>query len=161
MDTMDDPAETSQERLEQTGYAPLTFPRARRELLPAALEWWHARSGATGARPAFRLSELGTMPDDELLELTPAIVPGCEISVRGGTVWGRAPGSGSPTALLETTSAGLCVFNAMNGRTTLAEIVLAVAAETGWPRPRAFAFARGLFLHLVSLRVCVPAECDG
>jgi hypothetical protein len=158
---MDDRAQATPDRFEQTGYAPLTFPRSRRELLPAALEWWHARSEASGVRPAFRLSELGTMADDELSELTPAIVSGCQISVRDGVVWGRPPGSGAPAALLETTAAGLCAFNAMDGRTTLAEIAHAVAAETGWGRERAFAFTRGLFLHLVRLRVCVPTECDG
>jgi hypothetical protein len=158
---MDDHAERTSDRFEQTGYAPLTFPRSRRELFPAALEWWRARSEASGVRPAFRLSELGTMADDELSELTPEILPGCEISVRDGVVWGRPPGSGAPVALLETTAAGLCAFNAMDGRTTLAEIVLAVSAETGWARLQAFAFARGLFLHLVRLRVCIPAECDG
>jgi hypothetical protein len=158
---MDDRAQATPDRFERTGYEPLTFPRSRRELLPAALEWWRARSEASGTRPAFRLSELGTMADDEISELTPAIVPGCEISVRDGVVWGRPRGSGAPTALLETTTAGLCAFNAMDGRTPLAEIVLAVAAETGWAPGRAFAFTRGLFLHLVRLRVCVPAECDG
>lgn len=158
---MDDHARATPEGFEQTVYEPLTFPRSRRELLPAALEWLHARSEASAERPAFRLSELGTMADQELSELTPAIVPGCEISVRDGIVWGRPPGSAAPAALLETTAAGLCAFNAMDGRTPLAEIVLAVAAETGWARDRAFAFTRGLFLHLVRLRVGIPAECDG
>ena len=156
---MGDRSERSPDRFQQTGYAPLTFPRSRRELVPAALEWWRARSDATGTRPAFLLSELGTMAEDDLSELTPAIVG--EISVRDGTVWGCAPGSEVGVPLLETTAAGLCAFNAMDGRTTLAEIVPVVIAETGWRRERAFAFTRGLFLHLVRLRVCVPAECDG
>lgn len=148
------------ERFERTGYAPLTFPRARRDLLPAAVEWYRARSDATEARPAFRLSKLGTMPDDELADMTPAIAPGSQISVRDGMVWGRAPGSDTPAALLPATSPGLDAFNAMNGSSTLGEIAASVAAETDWPPRRAFAFTRGLFLHLVSLRVCVPAECD-
>lgn len=151
--------ERTPERFEGTGYAPVRFPRARRELLPAAVEWWRARSDPE-RRPAFRLSELGTMPDEELADMTPAIARGCEISVRDGTVWGRPAGSDTPVPLLGTTPPELCVFNAMNGRWTIGEIAASVAADTGWPSGRAFAFTRGVFLHLVRLRVCAPTECD-
>lgn len=148
------------EAFERIEYAALRIPLTRREAMSAPLEWLRARSGDAEGRPALPLAPLGTMPDEELADLTPAIAPGCEILVREGAVWARRPGLAVPVRILAMTPSGLCAFNAMNGATTVGEIAGAVAAETGWPHDRAFAFARGLFLYLVSLRVCVPAECE-
>jgi hypothetical protein len=147
------------ERYDLVGRDRVRFTLSRRGLARATIEWFRASSVA-GELPALALGELGTLPDKELAELTPAIVPGCGISVLEGAVWGLPPGSETPVRLLATTRSGLRAFNAMDGRTNIREIARLVAAETGWPHDRAFAFARGLFLHLVGLRVCTPTECE-
>jgi hypothetical protein len=43
-----------------------------------------------------------------------------------------------------------------DGRTPLREIAEGVRAVSGWEPERAFAYVRGVFLHLVTLGVCVP-----
>ncbi len=49
----------------------------------------------------------------------------------------------------------------MNGYTPLLTIGEGLAEAMGWPPERGFAFARGLFLHLVQLRVCAIANPGG
>jgi len=152
-----EPEAHSAEDFENVGFAPIKFPRTRRGFLLAGVELFRAVANTSPDRPALRLAALGSMAREQLAEISPAVTPGCNPSLRDGMVWGQPASAEAPIPLLAATGPCLCVFNAMNGMTTLEEIAGQVAIQNGWSDDRAFAFTRGVFLHLVGLRVCIPA----
>jgi hypothetical protein len=105
---------------------------------------------------ACRLADLGTLPDEALELLKPGLAPACRLRREGDAVWAD-PGLGGPIRLFATTSPASGLLDRFDGRNRLGEIVAALADERGWPRERALAYARGVFLHLVSLGVCLPS----
>ncbi len=138
----------------------LRFRFTRRQLLSEAVTWLQVTAEATPERPARRLGDLRTMADAELASIRPRIVPGCAITVDDGWVLAHPAGTGEPIPLTATSGPSLTVFNAINGMTTIAQIARRVATETGWADAEAFAFCRNTILHLVGLRVCIPADKD-
>jgi hypothetical protein len=138
----------------------LRFNFTRRGLLSEASTWLKVAAETTPERPARRLVDLGAMADPELAAIRPRIVPGCTISVERGRVLARPAGTVDPIPLMATAGPSLTVFNAVNGMTTVAQMAARVAAETGWDDAEAFAFCRKTILHLVGLRVCIPADKD-
>ena len=87
-----------------------------------------------------KLADLGTMPD-EILELQrPLPVEG-------------AAAEHSPVLRLD---ASRLVAARFDGRTTLGEVARQLARDRGWNEAYAFAYARGVFLELVSAGLCRP-----
>lgn len=83
-----------------------------------------------------KIADLGTLPDEILELMTPILAPHYA-GERFGSEFGE-------------------VVRAMDGRSTLRDIAARLAAGTGWDACLAFAFARGVFLHLVSAGHCLP-----
>jgi hypothetical protein len=140
------------------GERPLRFRYSRRQLLSEAAEWLHATAETRPDKPMRRLADLSDLPAPELAEIRPRIVAGCSISVAEGSVWASLPGDGTRIRVAATTGPSLGVFNAIDGRTTLAEMSRRVAAETGWDDDRSFSYCRSLVFHLIELRVTIPAD---
>lgn len=103
-----------------------------------------------------RLADLGSMPDDLLGLLTPALVAESEITERDGSVWGELPPARRPVKLFHAGTPAASVFERFDGQTTLAAIARCLAEDLGWESSRAFAYVRGLFLHLITLGFCIP-----
>lgn len=136
----------------------LRFVLSRRQLFTDLIMQARVMVGEADGGVGFRLSQLGSLPDAELAHLIPTVRPDCAISATDDFVWGKLPDEPRAIPLFPRQPATLCAFNAMNGRTPLGEVGRRVAQEMDWPSSRGFAFARGLFLHLVQLRVCVIAD---
>jgi hypothetical protein len=144
------------ETVERIGDGHLEFRFSRRQVLSELVEW--SRVVATSpAKPARKLTDLADLDVEQWAAMRPRITPGCTISSREGRVWAQPLGATDRIPLLPASGPGLCVFNAINGTTTVAEIADLVAAETGWSDDQAFEFCRSTVLHLVGLRVCIPA----
>jgi hypothetical protein len=105
---------------------------------------------------AYKLPQLGLLADEQLAGVRPVIVAEAGITVGDGVIYGRLPDRAGVRPLFALHTMTALAFNGMNGRNTLGEIAADLALAAGWPPPRAFAFARGLFLHLVEQRVAMP-----
>jgi hypothetical protein len=136
----------------------LRFVLSRRQLFTDLIMQALVIVGEADGGVGIRLSQLGNLPDAELAHFVPAMRPDCTLWSTDDAIWGKLPDDPQSIRLFPRQPATLCAFNAMNGRTALDAIGRKLAHEMGWEPARGFAFARGLFLHLVQLRVCVIAD---
>lgn len=136
----------------------LTFIVSRRRFWTALVDTALGFTGQGGGVPAFGLDELGCLPDDQIGAIVPRVVDGCQITVNGGWVWMLAPSKTTDVRVLPLTSPALTAFNQFNGCCTLADISTELVSQTDWTPDRAFAYVRGLFLTLVLLGICLPAN---
>jgi len=134
----------------------LTFRLTRRGLLQQCAREMEVWAGEARGGHGYALAHLGSLPDDALALLVPAIIPGSQISVVEGCVWGQPPDAAQPSPLFALDPVALAAFNGMNGRAPLQAIAADLALDTGLDLAEAFAYTRGLFLHLVQMRVCLP-----
>jgi hypothetical protein len=114
----------------------------------------HAEEGLS----AIKIPELGSMADADLFEFIPKILPGCEISISGGQVWGQPKGKTEAVVLFKNEPVSTFAFNLINGQNSLKSIAASIASHAHLPFERAFAFTRGLFLTLVKAGVCLPCN---
>ena len=138
--------------------ADLTFPCSRRTFWRALLQEICVTASSLDGRDNVRLSELGTLPDEELARIRPAINPACEISLADGHVCVRHEAAQATRKLFPIERANLIAFNWFDGKHEIGEIGRRVAREMGWDEPHAFAHTRELFLSLVAQLVSVPAN---
>lgn len=120
-----------------------SFPRARlklqwnrRQLLTSLTTELRVRSERGEGGADLKLPDLGLFPDDLIELLTPIVRDG--YIPEGENEFRRA------VALM------------MTGDLTIAQIARRLEAEIGWDAQRAFQYARGVFLHLVSEGQCLP-----
>lgn len=134
----------------------LSFKFSRRGLLQTAALEYEVMTGKARGGTEYKLSQLGSLANEHLAQLQPRIISGSRITSHDGAVWGQPPESAQPKRLFFMELATLYAFNLMNGRNTLQAITLSLAEHMAWTPEQAFAFVRGLFLHLVQLRICLP-----
>ncbi|MBX3081895.1 MAG: hypothetical protein KF716_09710 [Anaerolineae bacterium] len=141
------------------------FPRERLNFVVSRRRFWGALvntvvafSGQGDGTPAYGLDALGDLPDEQLAAIVPCILPDCQISVDGGWVNILPPGKKAPTRVVALDSPALTAFNLFNGGNTLADISVDVAEQQCWTPAEAFDYVRGLFLTLVLIGACVPAN---
>lgn len=102
---------------------------------------------------AYRLSDLKTMPREELGPLKPKVFPACKISVKDGVV--------QATLTIDLFPLGddrVELFNYFDGKTSISEISRKLAESKGISREEAFKRVKALFTDLVEKSVCYPAE---
>jgi hypothetical protein len=129
----------------------------RKFFMTIAAEFALRANQSLGAN-AVRIPALGNMPDRDLMDFVPRILPDCQIDIRGTEVWGRLEHWSAPNFLFHLDELSSFCFNQMNGQNTLETVARAVAEETGLPFERAFALTRGMFLTLVQAGVCLPVD---
>ncbi|MBC8248847.1 MAG: hypothetical protein H8E90_04150 [Anaerolineales bacterium] len=139
----------------------LSFTCSRRKFWPALLQEAFVLFGSVKGRQGCRLSELGSLPDDQLAQVKPIVNPNYEILLDQGYVWARyrSRPEEAPLRLFSTEQQeDLVVFNQFNGQHDLGQIGDRLSQEMGWDEAAAFAHARDLFLSLVRRLVCVPKD---
>lgn len=136
----------------------LPFTCSRRQFWQALLQEVFVVYGSFKGRPAYQLSELGSLPDDQLAEVRPIVNPDHEIFVDQGHVWSRCKKTEATLKLFPTEKENLVAFDLFDGRHSLGEIGERLSQEMDWDEARGFAHARDLFLPLVSCLVCVPRD---
>ena len=138
----------------------LPFTCSRRTLFRALFQEVAVIHGSFKGKPGFRLSELGSMPDDQLAQVKPMVHPHYEIFEGEASVWARYKlKERAPLKLFSTEEReNMVPFTMFDGQHTLGEISNHLAQEMGWTQVRAFAHVRDLFLSLVTPMVCVPAD---
>lgn len=134
----------------------LAFKYTRRQFLTTLTREYEASVELEQGVSSYKLNKLGSLPDEALAQISPCIAQECEISMADGYIWGQSPETRQPFKLFKTDQAALFAFNQMNGRITLTVIAASLAQEMDWETAYSFAYARGLFLHLVQQRVCLP-----
>jgi hypothetical protein len=103
-----------------------------------------------------KISELGVMQEEELSKLIPRIIPGTKISFQDQCVWGITSDSSQKIKLFMADPFSVPVFNRINGHKSIGRITVEAATLGNLEPSCAFRFVRGLFLTLVSLKVCLP-----
>lgn len=106
---------------------------------------------------AYKLSELGLWPDEQLGQLIPIWLPDIHIVQKDSHICFRLEQSDEKfTRLFEAHSLEAEVFNLFNGDFTIDCITQWLCSQMAWEWEQAFEFVRNLFFHLVELRICVP-----
>jgi hypothetical protein len=105
-----------------------------------------------------RLSELGSLPDDQLAQVRPIVHPDREIFLDEGYVCSRREKAEATSKLFPAEKENVVVLDMFDGRHELGEIGSRLAQEMDWDEASAFAHARDLFLSLVERGVCVPRD---
>lgn len=137
---------------------PLQFDYSRRQLFQLAGPEARGSTASQPAKPTFKLSMLGTLTNAQLSCVAPVLMPGCELSIRDGMVWGTPATAGVPArSLFPADPANLIALNLFNGSYDLATIADIIGHELDESLDLAFAMARSVFLTLVLARLAVPA----
>lgn len=134
---------------------PLQLRWARRDLFAGLVAQVRVLAEPAQRGEAHRLAELGTLPDETLGGLRPGLAIGWSTGVEQGHVR-ASDAEGRGVALFEAGSPAHVALSGFDGCTPLHEAAQVLAASLGWEPAHAFAYARGVFLHLVSLGVCTP-----
>jgi hypothetical protein len=136
--------------------ASVTIPTSRRGLLAGLFTELKAFNEKVEGKPTLKISDLGLLPEEEFAQLKPVLVKGCKIKLQKNQVWATPPAALEPVLLFPVDAPALDAFNLFNGKNTIEQIVCALIEKTGWADEKAQVYTRGLFLKLVTLRVCEP-----
>ena len=138
------------------------FPRGeirlstpRRRFLADLMAEIHVHNKKSEGHVGRKLSDLGSWSDEDLLSVTPMIIPGCKIEMDGDYLSGTSVG-GRPVLLFSKGSPAFLVYGLFDGVNSLDEIADTLARQTGWEAEKAFAYTRGVFLSMVVLGLCQP-----
>lgn len=137
----------------------LTFSCTRRSFLPALLRETVVTLGMLRGGLGCRLSDLETLPEDQLAQLKPTVNPAYEILVEEDCVWGRHRKTGAMVSLFSMGEReNLLAFNLFDGIQDLGQAGRRLAQEMEWEEARGFAHVKEFFLLLVGKLVCVPKD---
>lgn len=146
------------ERDEQQSNAQ-AFGCTRRGFLPALLREAIVTMGVLHGGDGRRLSELQSLPDEQLAAIKPVLNPAYEISVEAEDVLARYKPTDATVPLFTVTdTATLAAFNLFDGRHTLGEVGARLADQMDWDEAKGFAYTRDLFLRLVQDLIFVPKD---
>lgn len=134
----------------------LSFKFNRRQFIGTVWQEILALGERNLGKPSFKLTDLGSMPDDYLVSLIPAMVPAWRIFQSNGFVCGQLQSWTEPVRLFPADSPAVWAFDRFDGATALGVIAAQLADRMNWEVSAGIAYVRGLFLHLVALQVCVP-----
>ena len=137
----------------------LSFSFTRRELFRSLPSQGHRRRSEDDS-PAYRLTALGALADEELAGITPVLMAGCRLSISDGMVWGQAPRDQVQRSVCAAEPANLLILRAIDGRTDLGTIAEQVE-QTMHLSERSFAHVRDLFLRLVLAHMATPTQGAG
>ena len=110
----------------------LSFSCSRRTFFRALLQELIVTGGSVKGGQGYRLSELGSLPDDQLAQVRPMVNPEHEIFVDQGQVCSRARKTGATLVLFPMDRENLAVFNLFDGRHSLVATSVTVAE---WQAP--------------------------
>lgn len=136
----------------------LPFTFSRRTFFRALFQEAAVIRGSLKGGQGCRLSELGSLPDDQLAQVRPIVNSDCEIFVDQGYVCSKSKTTETISKLFPAERENLVVLDMFDGRHDLGEIGSHLTQEMSWDEARAFAHARDLFLSMVQRAVCVPRD---
>ena len=144
-------------------YAFDQFPRCdlslkldRRQVLFGVATQFRVRQERSRGKATYRLSELGSLTDEQVAPIAPMMVPGLALLEHQRFLWADHPSPKRRVRLFPLESPARLAFDRFDGQTLIDTIAGDLAVATGGDKPHAFAYVRGLFLHLVTLGICVP-----
>lgn len=144
-------------------YAFADFPRGalptainRRQFFQGIIHDLRTIRTDDAAPKSIRLTDLGSMPDDELAQVVPTLLPECVISVHHGYVWGNQPEDKDAIRLFPQDIQANFVLGLFDGKNTVRFASEVLAEQFGWDANLAFAYTRGVFLWLVVAKLFAP-----
>jgi len=102
-----------------------------------------------------KLSDLGVLLDEDMLEIIPKIKPDYEIFIQQYHIIAKKDSS-DPISIIALDPIVGFAFNLFNGMNSIQRISQEVATFSALPPERAFLLSRGLFLTLVRNGICIP-----
>ncbi|MGA2471703.1 MAG: hypothetical protein ABSG64_13555 [Solirubrobacteraceae bacterium] len=142
--------------IEQHPRQPLSFKLTRRELFGSLSVELERRAVSDGG-PAYTLTTLGALPDDDLARIVPQLVPECQLSIADGAVSASLRPGAPSQRLFAAAPANLAVLEAIDGQNSLGAIAELLRANSPPAADDSFAHVRDLFLELVLAHVATPA----
>ena len=134
----------------------LSMNVSRRQILSSLQTELRVQSMKMDGVKAFKLSDLGDMPDEQQGEVYPVFLPESKTWVEEGILWTHPQDKERPMKLFPLEKPTQIAIDLFDGETTIAEIARNLAEVMGWNISRSFAYTRGLFLSLVFAKVCGP-----
>jgi hypothetical protein len=138
-------------------YQELEVRIPRRDLMQQMVEQLHIVSQAERASSAFKLSDLGLIEFQQLKTLIPFIIPPYQVAVMNGIIC-MQEGKREQVELCTADEFTAAVLSLFDGKKNIADISHHLAKTTALTAGQCDAYARGLFLTLVSCGVCRPAN---
>lgn len=129
----------------------------RRDLMQLMVEQLHIVSQAERTRSAFKLSDLGLMEFQQLKNLVPFIIPPYQVTIMNSVLY-MQEGNGEKNELCSADEFTAMALHLFDGKKSIADISHHLAKTTALTADQCDAYARGLFLILVSCGVCRPAN---
>jgi hypothetical protein len=136
----------------------LCEPISRRQFFEGLITELRARAKKHETGQVFKLSSLGEMEDGQLAWVIPVQLPGAQVWVEAGFVWGRPTPREEPVRLFPGGSPAEQVWGRADGTRSIADLSRQLARDQQWQKTHAFAYTRGVFLWLVQARLFIPKD---
>ncbi len=147
------------DRTENYRRNPRAFTCTRRGFLPVLLREAVVALGMLRGGEGGRLSELASLPDEQLAKIKPLLNPAYEIQVEDEQVLARHKDTGLTVPMFATDEReALMAFDLFDGQHTIEQAGALLSGHMEWDKEAGFAYARDLFLRLVEDVVCVPKD---
>lgn len=147
------------ERAEQYRRNAEAFSCTRRRFLPALVREAIVTLGMLRGGEGGRLSELASLPDEQLAIIKPVVNPAFAIEMEGEKVLARYRETGATVPLFAVDEdAAWTALNLFDGRHTIEEVGICLSDQMVWYEDAGRVYARDLFLRLVENLVCVPKD---
>ena len=131
----------------------------RRHFFRGLLSEAIAAAEEAAGRPQLRLSDVKKLSDEAIALIIPRVSEDYELDFgEGGQIVARHKKTGKVIPLVAPQSPELAIFNLFDGQRTIGSVSEEISRITSCPASEAFASVKALFLKLVDLRICLPAN---
>jgi hypothetical protein len=132
----------------------------RRDFFYALLKEIKGATSAFNQKPTFSIADLGTFPLDDLMNIIPALNPGCEFKLSDGMVLGKPPRHLEFINLFPVDSSAHNTFQFFNHSVTLLTMSRSVRKRFLMDDEKSKYFVRGLFLFLTEEGFAYPKNVN-
>ncbi|MEA3327566.1 MAG: hypothetical protein U9R53_09735 [Chloroflexota bacterium] len=138
-------------------YRKLEIKISRRNLFNSLLQQVTGIASKINEKPTYRIEDLGICALEDLMEIAPALYPGCEFKSDEDQVYGKAPNHSGFICLFPMQSAAHVIFQYFNKDLTIQELCLSLRKRFSMGEEKSQLFIRGLFLFLVEEGFAYPS----
>jgi hypothetical protein len=128
----------------------------RRDLINSLMKEVVGFTRTFNNKPTFSIADLGELPLEDLINLTPAIYDSCEFKLSDGMVFGKPPRHLEFVQLFPVNSSAHVMFQFFNKSYTLKEMGMSVRKRFPLDEKESLYFVRGLFLFLAEEGFAYP-----
>jgi len=129
----------------------------RRGMLSSVLQQVIGIASSLNEKPTYHIEDLGMLSLGDLLDITPALFPGCDFKSDEAYVYGKAPKHTVFTRLFQKQSQAHAMFQYFNPALSIGEISQLLLLRFPMDEKESQLFVRGLFLFLIEEGFAYPS----